>query len=26
MSSDLARREPTAPCTEVLTEEKWQAL
>jgi hypothetical protein len=23
---DLARREPTAPCTEVLTEEEWQAL
>ncbi len=23
---DLARREPTAPCTEVLTKEEWQAL
>jgi Transposase DNA-binding/Transposase Tn5 dimerisation domain len=23
---DLARREPTAPCTEVLTGEEWQAL
>ena len=23
---DLARREPTAPCTEVLTEDEWQAL
>jgi len=23
---DLARREPTAPCTKVLTEEEWQAL
>jgi len=23
---DLARREPTAPCTEVLAEEEWQAL
>jgi hypothetical protein len=23
---DLARREPTAPCTEVLTEEEWHAL
>jgi Transposase DNA-binding/Transposase Tn5 dimerisation domain len=23
---DLARREPAAPCTEVLTEEEWQAL
>jgi len=23
---DLARREPTAPCTEVLSEDEWQAL
>ena len=23
---DLARRAPTAPCTEVLSEEEWQAL
>jgi len=23
---DLARREPTAPCTEVLTADEWQAL
>jgi Transposase DNA-binding/Transposase Tn5 dimerisation domain len=23
---DLARREPTAPCTEVLTDDEWQAL
>jgi hypothetical protein len=23
---DLARREPTAPCSEVLTEDEWQAL
>jgi Transposase Tn5 dimerisation domain/Transposase DNA-binding len=23
---DLARREPTAPCTEVLTSDEWQAL
>jgi hypothetical protein len=23
---DLARREPTAPCTAVLTEDEWQAL
>jgi len=23
---DLARREPTAPCTEVLTEDEWQVL
>jgi hypothetical protein len=23
---DLARREPTAPCTEVLTTDEWQAL
>jgi hypothetical protein len=23
---DRARREPTAPCTEVLTEDEWQAL
>lgn len=23
---DLARREPTAPCTEVLTEDEWHAL
>jgi hypothetical protein len=23
---DLARREPLAPCTEVLTEDEWQAL
>jgi hypothetical protein len=23
---DLARQEPTAPCTEVLTEDEWQAL
>lgn len=23
---DLARREPTAPCTEVLSEGEWQAL
>jgi hypothetical protein len=23
---DLARRQPTAPCTEVLTDDEWQAL
>src|SRR5262249_15482264 len=23
---DLARREPAAPCTEVLTDEEWRAL